>query len=242
MKKIIIIGILGMISFISFAQGGFNPPYEPLDTAEYERFSYCYRGIADGGHYMFNILFDPKAPNNPVYLSLINTDTLSEVFRADFRRNIFIGSFPTFIDDYVPCEKWDEYISKLMNDTIVVANIDTTNELLRDGNRIDSVGNENVVSGINDLINEVKVECNGINKNYYINGTNTIVLNSGTICSFSLLVLNDEVLYSENGISSPFNFQTGFSLSKSNFSKLLNSNITITGRSGASQAIISVIE
>ena len=138
--------------------------------------------------------------------------------------------------------KIDTIIGIISDDTIFVQNIDTTNSILIEGNRIDSVGFEALIGKVSDIENAVKSDCLGLNKKYYINGTNSVVINAGVACSYSLVVLSGDITIVEGGITAPFPLSAGFSISQTNFGKTLNNSIVVTGNSGGTTAIISTIE
>lgn len=95
---------------------------------------------------------------------------------------------------------------------------------------------------LNEINNNIKIKCSGLNRRYYIDGTNTITINSSTVCSYSITVLEDAIQITEDGITSPFQFNTGYSTSNSNFGKLLNNSIMITGVAPGAKAVITTIE
>ncbi len=86
------------------------------DTIDFEFYKYCYRSKADSGVYNFNIIFNIKNTSFPVFMNLIDVDSMIEIFRADYINNVFIGTFPNYANDYIPCERWEEYLNRL--DTI----------------------------------------------------------------------------------------------------------------------------
>ena len=128
------------------------------------------------------------------------------------------------------------------DNNVRIQNIDTTNRILAEGNRIDSIGFETVIEKVSDVESAIKSDCNGLNKKYYINGTNSVVINAGVACSYSLVVLSGNVTIVEGGITAPFPLSAGFSISQTNFGKILNNSIVVTGNSGGTTAIISTIE
>lgn len=80
------------------------------DTIDFEYKSYCYRGKSDSGVYAFNVVFSALTPNMPTFMNFLNVDSLSEIFRIDNRTGYSFGSYPNMAVDYVPCERWDEYL------------------------------------------------------------------------------------------------------------------------------------
>jgi hypothetical protein len=86
------------------------------DTIDFEFYKFCYRSKADSGVYNFNIIFNIKNTSFPVFMNLVDVDSMIEIFRADYINNVFIGTFPNYANDYIPCERWEEYLNRL--DTI----------------------------------------------------------------------------------------------------------------------------
>ena len=114
---------------------------------------------------------------------------------------------------------------------------DTSNLLLTEIR--DSIGS--LKSYFGDLLKE---DCTGSNETYYINGQNTISINSSEICSYSITVIEDEVVYRENGITSPFNLPVSYNntVSFKQGTKYLLSPIQFTGLNLNSKAIVKVIK
>lgn len=94
------------------------------------------------------------------------------------------------------------------------------------------------------ILNELKHDCIGSNETYYINGTNTISINSSEVCSYTITVIEDTIGFTENGVTSPFNLPTGYSGTASfrNASNYLINSISFTGSSASSKAIIKIIK
>lgn len=89
------------------------------DTIDYEYKSYCYRGKLDSGVYSFNVVFSALTPNTPTFINFTDVDSLYTLFEVDYRTGATIGVFPNIAQDYVPCEKWFEYLSaNAVKDTI----------------------------------------------------------------------------------------------------------------------------
>jgi hypothetical protein len=86
------------------------------DTIDFEFYKFCYRSKADSGVYNFNIIINTKNTSSPAFMNLVDVDSMTEIFRADYINNVFIGTFPNYANDYVPCERWEEYMNRL--DTI----------------------------------------------------------------------------------------------------------------------------
>lgn len=87
------------------------------DTIDFEYESYCYRSKIDSGVYEFNVIFDIKTPASPSYMAFVDIDSLYNLFIYD-NGNI-TGTSPNFALDYVPCEKWDEYLQSIkLKDTL----------------------------------------------------------------------------------------------------------------------------
>ena len=81
------------------------------DTIDFEYKTYCYRGKADSGVYSLNIVFSALTPYAPIFMNFLNVDSLSEIFRIDNRLGVTFGTFPNIPQDYVPCDKWEEYLT-----------------------------------------------------------------------------------------------------------------------------------
>lgn len=84
------------------------------DTIDFEYNTICYRSKADSGVYQFSVVFDVKTPNIPYYMSFFDVDSLYNLY--EFVNGVPIGTPPNFVTDYVPCEKWHEYLNSI--DTI----------------------------------------------------------------------------------------------------------------------------
>lgn len=80
------------------------------DTIDFEYKTYCYRGKSDSGVYSLNVVFSALTPYAPIFMNFLNVDSLSEIFRIDNRLGVTFGTFPNIPQDYVPCEKWNEYL------------------------------------------------------------------------------------------------------------------------------------
>ena len=107
---------------------------------------------------------------------------------------------------------------------------------------IDSLTQTNII--LSKIENLLKKDCIGSNETYYINGTNNIFLNSSEVCSYTVTVIDGEVSYTENGVTSPFNLPTGYTGTTSfkNGANYLINSVSFTGVSGLSKAIIKVIK
>ena len=80
------------------------------DTIDFEYKTYCYRGKSDSGVYSLNVVFSALTPYAPIFMNFLNVDSLSEIFIIDNRLGVTFGTFPNIPQDYVPCEKWNEYL------------------------------------------------------------------------------------------------------------------------------------
>ena len=126
---------------------------------------------------------------------------------------------------------------------------DSFNALINEAKTIDdSLVLKTILDTLSDqnsiLKHYLKSDCIGSNETYYINGTNTITLNSSEVCSYTITVIEDKVSFTENGISSPFDLPVGYSGSNSfrDGSKFLINQVFFTGTSINSKAIIKVIK
>ena len=81
------------------------------DTIDFEYITYCYRGKADSGVYSLSVVFSALTPYAPIFMNFLNVDSLSEIFRIDNRLGVTFGTFPNIPQDYVPCDKWEEYLT-----------------------------------------------------------------------------------------------------------------------------------
>lgn len=88
------------------------------DTIDFEYNTICYRSKADSGVYQFSVVFDVKTPNIPYYMSFFDVDSLYNIY--EFVNGVPIGTPPSFVTDYVPCEKWHEYLNSIdtLKDTL----------------------------------------------------------------------------------------------------------------------------
>lgn len=89
------------------------------DTIDFEYHSFCYRAKYDSGVYEFSQVFDVKTPTTPYYMAFIDLDSLIPVYILD--NGVTIGTYPNIVNDYVPCEKWDEYLKSLKTTDTVKA-------------------------------------------------------------------------------------------------------------------------
>jgi len=107
---------------------------------------------------------------------------------------------------------------------------------------LDSISDQNSI--LKDYFLKQENDCIGSNETYYINGTNTITLNASEVCSYTVTVIEEKLQYSENGVSSPFDLPVGYTGSNSfkNGSKFLVNQVSFTGTTGNSKAVIKVIK
>ena len=100
------------------------------------------------------------------------------------------------------------------------------------------------LTNLSAIVNELKSDCTGSNETYYINGTNTITLNASEVCSYTVTVIEEKLQYSENGVASPFDLPVGYTGSNSfkNGTKFLINQVSFTGTTGNSKAIIKIIK
>lgn len=121
--------------------------------------------------------------------------------------------------------------------TLITATI-RNNDSLQLAKIIDSLTN------LSTIVNELKSDCIGSNETYYINGTNTITLNASEVCSYTVTVIEEKLQYSENGVTSPFDLPVGYTGSSSfkNGSKFLINQVSFTGTTANSKAIIKIIK
>ena len=119
---------------------------------------------------------------------------------------------------------------KTIDDSLILKNI------------LDSLSDQNSI--LKDYFLKQENDCIGSNETYYINGTNTITLNASEVCSYTVTVIEEKLQYSENGVSSPFDLPVGYTGSNSfkNGSKFLVNQVSFTGTTGNSKAIIKVIK
>ena len=119
---------------------------------------------------------------------------------------------------------------KTIDDSLILKNI------------LDSLSDQNSI--LKDYFLKQENDCIGSNETYYINGTNTITLNASEVCSYTVTVIEEKLQYSENGVSSPFDLPVGYTGSNSfkNGSKFLVNQVSFTGTTGNSKAVIKVIK
>jgi len=138
-------------------------------------------------------------------------------------------------------------------DTSLNLKVDTTNAILY---RLENKGTtdtthtailreiSDTLTHLAEIVNELKSDCIGSNETYYINGTNTITLNASEVCSYTVTVIEEKLQYSENGVTSPFDLPVGYTGSSSfkNGSKFLINQVSFTGTTANSKAIIKIIK
>lgn len=243
MRKLVF-SFLVVFSSLVFGQGGFNPPKtkinEPLkvenigidtnvvlnDTAIFP-YQICYIATANGAGYSigdvieFNVMYDLKNPTTAWYFDYFNQNLQAFVYKDNSKNGQpILGAIPP-ITDLKPCINNDEQTLKPILDT------------LSDQNSI-----------LKDYFLKQENDCIGSNETYYIDGTNTITLNASEVCSYTVTVIEEKLQYSENGVSSPFDLPVGYTGSNSfkNGSKFLVNQVSFTGTTGNSKAIIKVIK
>lgn len=87
------------------------------DTIDFEYHSFCYRSKIDSGVYEFSQLFDVRNPSVPYYMAFVDMDSLLSIF--SYMNGTSTGSFPDFAKDYIPCDKWAEYLKRnVASDTL----------------------------------------------------------------------------------------------------------------------------
>lgn len=87
------------------------------DTIDFEYHSFCYRSKIDSGVYEFSQVFDVRNPSVPYYMAFVDMDSLLSIF--SYMNGTSTGSFPDFAKDYIPCDKWAEYLKRnVASDTL----------------------------------------------------------------------------------------------------------------------------
>ena len=86
------------------------------DTMQFEYHSFCYRSKADSGVYEFSQILNVKNPLVPIFMSFVNIDSLTLLY--SLANGVSVGTIPNFATDYVPCERWNEYLSSTKQDTL----------------------------------------------------------------------------------------------------------------------------
>ena len=86
------------------------------DTIEFEYHSFCYRSKADSGVYEFSQIFNVTNPLVPIFMSFVYIDSLTLLY--SLVNGVSVGTIPNFATDYVPCERWNEYLSSTKQDTL----------------------------------------------------------------------------------------------------------------------------
>lgn len=205
------------------------------------------------GNGVLNVIVDPYDiiyPTN-IYLNIFHNDINVDI--KEINVTIEYSCNDTLMKKTIP-------VSLSCLQTLNV-NDYNSNQLLQ--NIIDSLGVSNslsnnatkeitltevrdTLSSISNKLTQIQTllipECAGIGTRYYVNGTNTISISAGTYCSYSIVVLDDFISITEDGITSPFNYGVGYSSSKYNYGNTINSNITITGLNANSKAEISITQ
>jgi hypothetical protein len=102
----------------------------------------------------------------------------------------------------------------------------------------------NITDSISKLITIETPDCIGSNETYYINGTNSVTINASEVCSYTITVIEDEVTFTENGSTSPFNLPVGYTGTSSfkSATRFLINKVSFTGANATSKAIIKVIK
>lgn len=86
------------------------------DTMQFEYHSFCYRSKADSGVYEFSQIFNVTNPLVPIFMSFVDIDSLTLLY--SLVNGVSVGTIPNFATDYVPCERWNEYLSSTKQDTL----------------------------------------------------------------------------------------------------------------------------
>lgn len=176
--------------------------------------------------------------DSAVRVQLCNTDsTLNQIVRTKIDTT---NAILYRIENKATKDTTHEYILRSINDSIhtLINSTIRNNDSLQLSQIIDSLTN------LSAIINELKSDCIGSNETYYINGTNTVTLNASEVCSYTVTVIEEKLQYSENGVSSPFDLPVGYTGSNSfkNGSKFLINQVSFTGTTGNSKAIIKIIK
>ena len=175
------------------------------------------------------------------------TNTINSTTKCDTTVNGIVTDLSAYLiqigDTFGLC---GSYIAPI--DTLIVKTIDSTYYKQLDSIKLlliqlkDTLINTNVL--LTNIHNEVKKDCIGSNETYYINGTNTISINSSEVCSYTITVIEDNVIYTENSVTSPFDLPVGYSGTASfkNGANYLINSVSFTGTTANSKAIIKVIK
>ena len=227
------------------------------DTAIFP-YQICYIATANGAGYSigdvieFNVMYDLKNPTTAWYFDYFNQNLQAFVYKDNSKNGQpILGAIPP-ITDLKPCINNDEQTLKPIFDSI-----SENNKLQRDSfyaliNELKTIDDSLVLKSILDTLSDQNSilkdyflnDCVGSNETCYINGTNTSALNASEVCSYTVTVIEEKLQYSENGVSSPFDLPVGYTGSNSfkNGSKFLINQVSFTGTTGNSKAIIKVIK
>jgi hypothetical protein len=200
-------------SSIVFGQSGFNPPKTTIaQPLQVENIGLDTVIVLDSVRVYFDQSQQILDTSNRAILLLV-LDSLSENNKSQR------DSFNALINEV-----------KTIDDSLVLKSI------------LDSLSDQNSI--LKDYFAKQENDCIGSNETYYINGTNTITLNASEVCSYTVTVLEEKLQFSENGVSSPFNLPVGYTGSNSfkGGSKFLVNQVSFTGTTGNSKAIIKVIK
>jgi hypothetical protein len=90
----------------------------------------------------------------------------------------------------------------------------------------------------------VQTNCTGEQETYWINGNigggASFTAGTGSICSYHLIVLEGEVLFSANGVPAPFNYLAGYD-DGANYPQRMINQFTIIGQTPTTKAVIKII-
>lgn len=87
------------------------------DTIDFEYHSFCYRSKIDSGVYEFRQVFDVRSPSVPYYMTFTDVDSLLSIY--SYMNGISTGNYPDISKDYIPCDKWAEYLKRnVASDTL----------------------------------------------------------------------------------------------------------------------------
>lgn len=87
------------------------------DTIDFEYHSFCYRSKIDSGVYEFSKVFDVRSPSVPYYMTFTDVDSLLSIY--SYMNGISTGNYPDISKDYIPCDKWAEYLKRnVASDTL----------------------------------------------------------------------------------------------------------------------------
>lgn len=142
MKKAILSFIIIALLSVSYAQNGgtngggsfnYNKKIDSIisllqDSSQLTWYQTCYRRIADSSVIIKNIIVDLKNPLQQILTGYLNQDSATTIYLK--YGALEFGTLPDEVNELVPCERWDEYLSSLKDDSIYIIEVPNGNKQL----------------------------------------------------------------------------------------------------------------